>query len=277
MDDRLKQLLAKGREHYEKKEYTLAEPYLREVAEGLPDFADVQNMLGVGYFHQERYDLAQRAFEKALKTNPRYTEAALNLAVTYAELGKYDESMELQAGTLAATVSSRDGLDSFALGKLANMHAELAAAYEDLRMLEPAAREYREALELCPEFADIRTRLGHVMREMGDLVGAEVEYRKAKISKPSYVPARVYLGVALYAQGESDRAITEWEEAIGLDPQNRLAVTSLRIARKLEPQVEEGAGGGATPEASTAGEEPVGEGSAAPPDGEGGGESSTGG
>lgn len=233
MDERLKQLLAKGRKHYEKKEYVLAEPFLREVADALPDFADVQNMLGVTYFHQEQYDLAQKAFEKALKTNPRYTEAALNLAVTYAELGKYDESLELQAGALAATVESAEGVDAFALGKIANMHAELASAYEDLKMLDHAAREYLKALEHCPDFADLRTRYGHVLREQGDLIAAASEYRKAKASKPSYVPARVYLGVALYAQGEKDDAIAEWEEAIGLDPSNRLAVTSLRIVRKL--------------------------------------------
>lgn len=233
MDERLKQLLAKGRKHYEKKEYVLAEPYLCEVAEALPEFADVQNMLGVTFFHQERYDYAQKAFEKALKTNPKYTEAALNLAVTYAELGKYDESLELQAGALAATVESDEGVDAFALGKIANMHAETASGYEDLKMLDHAAREYRKALDLCPDFADLRTRFGHVLREQGDLSGAANEYKRAKESKPSYVPARVYLGVALYAQGEKDEAITEWEEAIGLDPSNRLAVTSLRIVRKL--------------------------------------------
>lgn len=236
MDERLKQLLAKGRNHYEKKEYVLAEPFLCEVAEALPDFADVQNMLGVTYFQQERYELAQKAFEKALKTNPRYTEAALNLAVTYAELGKYDESLELQAGALAATIASAEGVDTFALGKIANMHAEVANAYEDLKMLDHATREYQKALELCPDFADLRTRFGHVLREQGNLPGAADEYEKAKASKPSYVPARVFLGVAKYAQGDKDEAIAEWEEAIGLDPNNRLAVTSLRIVRGLSDE-----------------------------------------
>jgi tetratricopeptide (TPR) repeat protein len=234
MDDRLKQLLAKGREHYQKKEFDLAEPFLREVAEALPDFADVQNMLGVIYHHQERFIHSQAAFEKALKINPRYTEAALNLAVTYAELGMYDESLELQAGAIAsATGGDEEGVDHFALGKLANMHAELASAYEELKMYDHAVREYRQALDLCSEFADLRTRLGHVLREMGDLESAEQEYSKAKATKPSYVPARVFLGVALFARGNKEQAITEWEEAIGLDPANRLALTSLKMDRKL--------------------------------------------
>lgn len=235
MDERLKQLLAKGREHYEKKEFDLAEPYLREVVEELPEFADVQNMLGVTYYHQERYELSQKAFEQALKINPRYTEAALNLAVTYNELGRYDESMELQAGAFAAaTCCGDDGVDPFALGKIANMHAQTANAYEDLRLFDKAAREYTKALELCPDFADLRTRLGHVLREMGEFAKAEEQYAQAKKSKPSYVPARVYLGISMFAQGKKDQALAEWEEAIGLDPDNRLAKSSLAMVKKLE-------------------------------------------
>ncbi len=235
MDERLKQLLQKGRQHYEKKEFTLAEPYLAEVGAELPDFADVQNMLGVTYYHQERYELSQEAFERALKINPRYTEAALNLAVTYNELGRYDESMELQAGAFAAaTCCGEEGVDPFALGKIANMHAHTASAYEDLRLFDAAAREYRQALELCPDFADLRTRLGHVMRERGDFEAAEAEYRKAKETKPSFVPARVYLGIALFAQGKRKESLAEWEGALGLDPDNRLAATSLAMVKKLE-------------------------------------------
>jgi tetratricopeptide (TPR) repeat protein len=235
MDERLRQLLQKAREHYEKKEFDLAEPYLAEVAQALPDFADVQNMLGVTFHHQERYELSQQAFEQALKINPRYTEAALNLAVTYNELGRYDESRELQTGAFAAaTCCSDGGVDPFALGKIANMHAATASAYEDLRLLDAAAREYRVALELCPDFADLRTKLGHVLRERGDLAGAETEYRRAKDSKPSFVPARVFLGIALFAQGQRKEAIAEWEAALAIDPDNRLAKTSLAMVRKLD-------------------------------------------
>jgi len=231
MDDRLKQLLAKGREHYDKREFDDAEPYLTEAAEALPDFADIQNMLGVIFHNQDRLERSQAAFERALKLNPRYTEAALNLAVLYADIGKVDESVELHAGALAAAVSGDEKVDQYALGKIANMHADVADAYEEIGMFENAARQYRQALQVCPDFADLRTRLGNVLREMGDFAGAEAEYRQARQSRPTYVPARVYLGVALFAQGKKEEAIAEWEGAIGLDPDNRLATTSLRMVR----------------------------------------------
>ena len=55
-------------------------------------------------FHdQGQFARAQRAFEAALRLNPAYTEAALNLAVIYNDMGKYREAKEVyQAGAPGA-------------------------------------------------------------------------------------------------------------------------------------------------------------------------------
>jgi tetratricopeptide (TPR) repeat protein len=243
MDDRLKQLLSTGRELYAKGDFDRAEPCLREVAAEAPGFADVQNMLGVIFHHQGKYDLSRRAFERALKLNPRYTEAALNLAVTYNELGKYAEAKAVYENIVDASRSGPRRLDPFASGKIANMHADLARAYEDVRMYEEAAREYREALALCPEFADLRTRLAHALRDSGNIEAAIVEYREAKDVNPSYVPARVHLGVALFAIGQKQEALAEWQQALALDPQNQVAGTYMRMVRQLAVQEEAAADG----------------------------------
>lgn len=238
MDERLRQLLAIGKEHYEAREFVPAEPYLRQVAEALPDYADVQNMLGVTFFQQEKYELAREAFERALKVNPNYTEAALNLAVTYNELGSYAKGAKLHE-SVAAACTEGSSLDPFVCGKIANMHAEIARAYEDYRFFDDAIAQYREALELCPDFADLRTRLGDVLRDSGDVESAEQEYRSAKEANSDYVPARVHLGMALFIQGRADEAIEEWEQALELDPTNRLAQTSLRMVQAAtEPSKE---------------------------------------
>lgn len=228
MDERIRQLLAIGTEHYEAREFVPAEPYLRQVAEALPDFADVQNMLGVTFYQQGKYELAREAFERALKVNPRYTEAALNLAVTYNELGSYTKSRKVHE---SVAPTPEECLDPFVRGKIANMHAEIACAYEDYRVHGEAIKQYREALALCPTFADLRTQLGDVLRDSGDVAAAVAEYRQAKVDNPEYVPARVHLGMALFILGENDEALSEWEEALKLDPDNRLAQTSLRMVR----------------------------------------------
>ena len=128
MDDRLQQLIALGREHYNAGEYEKAEPFLGQVVqEHRPSFADIYNMLGVIYHAQGRFADAEEAFETALRINPSYTEAALNLSVTYNDRGKYDQAREVYAAAVSASHQQPSSLDPFARGKLANMHADLGA------------------------------------------------------------------------------------------------------------------------------------------------------
>ncbi|MGH2900319.1 MAG: tetratricopeptide repeat protein, partial [Solirubrobacteraceae bacterium] len=142
MGDRIEQLIALGREHYNAGEYARAEPFLAEAVAARPSFPDIYNMLGVLYHAQGRFQEAEEAFETALRLNPRYTEAALNLSVTYNDRGKYDRAREVYSRAVSASKSQPDALDQFARGKLANMHADLGAAYAGLAMFDEAVREY---------------------------------------------------------------------------------------------------------------------------------------
>src|SRR5687767_1416498 len=97
MDDHLKQLLLLGREHYQNREYDKAEYLLRQVIDKTDQYADVHHMLGVITHSRGDFGEAERHFERAVELNPNYTEAQLNLMVTYNDLGKYEEARELYA------------------------------------------------------------------------------------------------------------------------------------------------------------------------------------
>ncbi|MFN0248157.1 MAG: tetratricopeptide repeat protein, partial [Kofleriaceae bacterium] len=185
--DRIDQLIAVGREHYHGGEYETAEPFLAEAASARPNFPDLYNMLGVVYHSQGRFQDAEEAFETALKLNPRYTEAALNLSVTYNDRGKYERAREVYTRAVSASVGQPNALDRFARGKLANMHADLGEAYCGLAMFEESVREYSKALDLCPEFADLRVRLGNVYRDMG-VFHAAVAVRAREAAAPGLHP-----------------------------------------------------------------------------------------
>jgi tetratricopeptide (TPR) repeat protein len=60
-------------------------------------------MLGVVYHAQGRFSDAEEAFETALRLNPRYTEAALNLSVTYNDRGKYDRAREVYMRAISSS------------------------------------------------------------------------------------------------------------------------------------------------------------------------------
>jgi tetratricopeptide (TPR) repeat protein len=228
--DRVEQLIALGREHYNAGDYGRAEPFLAEAASARPSFPDLYNMLGVVYHAQGRFQDAEDAFEGALKLNPRYTEAALNLSVTLNERGKYDRARAVYTRAVSAASGAPKLLDGFARGKLANMHADLGAAYAGLAMFDESVREYDKALELCPEFADLRVRLGNVYRDKGDHERALIELQHAAEQRPDYIPARIHLGVTLFSLGRKDDAIAEWRHVLTIDAANKSAKLYLKMA-----------------------------------------------
>jgi tetratricopeptide (TPR) repeat protein len=207
LDDKLKQAIALGREHYEKREYDKAEHFLaRVIAQGGNRFADVHNMMGVVHHDKGRLEEAQEEFLRALDLNPHYTEAALNLAVTYNDLGEYGKAQQVYRTAIARDVRGPDDVDGFAKGKIANLHAELAQAYLDVGM-------------------------PNVYRQTGDLAAAHFELEEAMRVRPAYNAARVAMGILLLVSGQRQKAIEQWEEALRAEPDNKVANMYLRMAR----------------------------------------------
>jgi tetratricopeptide (TPR) repeat protein len=230
MDDHVKQLLLLGREHYQKREFEKAEYLLRQVVAETDRFPDVFDMLGVIAHSRGDFSLAERHFEKAVGLNPNYTEAQLNLMVTYNDLGKYDKARELYSqirhrGQGGAVLS-----DPFAKGKIANMHAEVSQAYLDAGMTPEAIHELERAVSLCPHFVDLRARLAMLYRDTGSPERARDQLNVALEYNARYAPARVMLGVLLLTMGDYDAAMREFESALTTDPDNRNAQMYLRLA-----------------------------------------------
>ena len=229
MDERLKQLLLLGREHYAKREFDKAEPMLREVLENSDRFADVHDMLGVIAHSRGNFIAAERHFERALLINPQYTEAALNLAVTYNDRGKYEAAREVYARIKGRKGDTSEGLDPFARGKIANMHADIGQAYADVGLPREAIAEYQKAVGLCPEFADLRTKLGTLLRQVHELDNAREQCEAAVEARPNFVPARILLGVTLFSMGHLDRAEEQWKKALEVDKDSMSAKMYLRM------------------------------------------------
>ena len=229
MEEHTKQLLMLGREHYQKRDFDKAEPMLRQVIEQDDRLADVHDMLGVICHSRGNFSQAEHHFERALAINPNYTEAALNLAVTYNDRGKYEAAREVYARIKGHPGGSVQGLDPFARGKIANMHAEVAQAYADAGLPRDAIGEYEKAIALCPQFADLRTRLGMLLRELNELSRAREQYEAAVTARPNYVPARMQLGITLLSQGETTAARDEWSKVLEIEPDNARAKMYLRM------------------------------------------------
>ena len=235
MDERVKQSLRIAREHYDRREFDKAEPLLRQILDSTERFADVHNMLGVSAHERRDYAEAEARFRRSLEINPNYTEAALNLAVTYNDLGKYDLARQVHERATAGKRPEDDGLDPFVKGKIANMHAEVGQAYIDAGLIREAVPEFEKAVNLCPTFADLRHRLGQLYKENGDVSRARVQFEAAKHANPRFAQARVALAVLMIAADEKKQAEEELQEVLGIDPDHKTAQMYLRMLRGIRP------------------------------------------
>ncbi len=236
MEAKLRRLLTQGREAYGLGRHVEAERHLRELVDAGIDFADIFNMLGVICHEQSRLSEAVEAFERALAINDRYTEAALNLAVTYNDLGRYDDAKSLYDRTVARSEESTNRIDSYVRGKIANMHADLAQAYSDVGAWDEAIFELRKATALRPDFPDLRVRLGELLQQRGELAAARVELEAAVSARPDFVKAHLVLGVVCLSLGDKPRARVAWQAALALEPGQRAAQAYLRMADSLRPE-----------------------------------------
>jgi len=132
---------------------------------------------------------------------------------------------------MATSAGQPRGLDPYARGKIANMHADLGEVYSGFGMYDEAVREYSKALDLSPDFVDLRARLGNVYRDMGLYNAAIAEFEHAKRLRPEYLPARLHLGVTLFSLGRKDEAIREWQEVLEKDPENKNARLYLKMVK----------------------------------------------
>ncbi len=224
MDEQQRSLLTKAREHYKRKEFERARALLEKLVEGGGTmYADVHNMLGVIHHDQGDLGRAQEQFEAALRINPNYTEAILNLTVTYNEIGRYEDARKLMEhlGQQKGPEGS-ERLEPYARGKIANLHAELGKLYLALGQYEEAIREYRRALAVAPEFPDLRVKLTVALREAGRLSEGLQEIERALEEHPGGIAALTQHGILLYLLGRKDKARRAWEEALYRDPLNKL-------------------------------------------------------
>lgn len=211
--------------------YDEAEVLLQEIVKENPAYANVYNMLGFIYSRRNSPEKAAELFRQALSINPGYTEARLNLAITLADTGAYSEALREYGLAKEREEAKAPTLPTHAQARLANAHADLAKAYQELSLYPQAVEEYRKAIALAPHFADLHCNLARCFLEAGDADQAEAALERALELNPAYADALVQLGLLHHQRRETFQAVAAWEKALASDPANVLAQIYLRMAR----------------------------------------------
>lgn len=218
----LQKLISLGKDLAKARQYDKAEDvFLRILRKH--KLADVYNALGTLYADQGKFNFAEIAFKSALKLNPQYMEAALNLSVVYNNLGLGKQAKAIYKKLQSYGAKSRGAMDPLLMAKLANMHSEIGDLYHSVGEYKLAIRSFEQALDLCPHFIDIQTKLATVYRESGDSSRALKLFSRAKKQAARYAPFWISLGVTHYARNNRAEAKKAWKKALSIEPRNSIA------------------------------------------------------
>lgn len=219
MDVRTEQLVQRGREAFERKDYVAALADLREVLLRHPSFADIRHLAGLCLGFLGQPEAALQEFQRAIEVNEGYVEAHLNSAITLTELGRYDEAklafqrageLEKVGGELPAAVTA----------KLANAHMEVGDLYVAANAYPQAVEQYEVALRLRPQFHDIRHKFARALLELNESGRAEIELRRVLEGNQYFLAARLELGLIHFRCGERELASEHWRRCQEQQPEH---------------------------------------------------------
>ena len=220
---------ARGRTHFERGEIDPALEAFASLLETRENFADIHYMVGVLFENKGDLAAAAESLRKAIRLNPQYAEALLALAAIYEQTGDYDRSREMAERASSTSRGDAGILDPTTRGKLANLQASVGNAYAEAGERREAIEAYRKALDRCPEYHDIRQRLGITLREAGLPHQAAKEFKRCLRANPQLIDARVQLGLTYYSLGRAADALAQWEQVASHAPQREDVQMYMRL------------------------------------------------
>jgi tetratricopeptide (TPR) repeat protein len=199
---------------------------LDALSNGGEQYADIHHQLGVLLHTRGDFARACHHFETALELNPGYTEAALDLAIVYNDLGRYSEAKALLHQNNSRQDSKTDPLTQ---GKIANLHAEVGDAYRSAGLPKEAVLEFRRALGLAPDFVDIRTRLAKALTDAGECEEAAEQLRLILDERPNYTQAALQLALLAISSGDQEEAKLILAQILEQQPDHQRANAYMRM------------------------------------------------
>ena len=189
------------------------QPYDRLSAE---DFFD----LGTAFYQQGEYKQAIERYDRAIKLNPKNTDAYNNRGAAKNDSGDYqgaiaDYDKVIELNPKDAMAYSNRGAAKLALGDN-----------------QEAIANFNIAIELNPKYPTAYYNRGIALCESGDFQGAIADFNIAIELNPKYATAYSNRGYAKHESGDSQEAIADHNEAIKLNPNYATAYYNRGIAKR---------------------------------------------
>jgi tetratricopeptide (TPR) repeat protein len=191
---------------------SLQQAYAGIVLKQNKDYANVWISKGNILYNQGKYGEAVKAYDEAIKIDPKSASAWFNKGLALDELGKYDEVIKAydQAIKLEPNEAAAWNNKGNALGELGK--------YSD------AIKAYDQAIKIYPNEAIYWSNKGGTLNELGKYSEAINACEKAIKLDPNYANSWRNKGNALNALGRYDDAIECLDKAIRLGSKDDLTL-----------------------------------------------------
>jgi len=193
--------------------------HLREAVRIAPNRPLARFDLGVLLARQperEKIEEAVEHFKAAVRLDPEYANAYVNMGIALQALGKKQEA-ERQFRT---ALEIKPGLP--------HAHYNLANFLAEQERVVEAETHYLAALRHDRKYTRAHVNLGGLYFKLGKVDDAIAHYRAALRIAPNFVQAHLNLGVALAADGNKQGAISEFEKVLELLPVGSPLVPKVR-------------------------------------------------
>ena len=233
MDVSTRGIVDVARERFANRDYYGALLALGDLSGSGRDYADIYHLRGLCFSLLDRPDEALQEFDRALALNPRYLEALLHRGLVLNQIGRGSEAAAAFAAAAAAEGPPVAGLSAPIAARLANEHARLGDLYAEAGALAEAVLECRRAVELGPDFHDLRLRLARLLLESGNPLQAREELELILAARPDWVEAKVQLGMARYLAGDTAGARDTWRACRDARPDFERVTAYLAMVERI--------------------------------------------
>jgi arylsulfatase A-like enzyme/predicted Zn-dependent protease len=216
-----------------------------------PDITDAYFSIGNIYFQAQRYKEAVQYFEQALGRKPDDSFAALNIALAYEAMGKFEEAEKFLLGYVAKGFS--DPQFYFMLGnmnyiqkkydqaipyfeKCLASNAESGGSYSLLGAIYivkddlPRAEEcLGKAFEINPRLNNLHYFMAELAEKKGRMAEAEAEYLKELEVSPKHFKTMYNLARVYRQSGDTTKELELLNKCLEADP--RFPLTYFYLAR----------------------------------------------
>jgi tetratricopeptide (TPR) repeat protein len=221
-----------------------------------PDAWPAQNDLGLDMLNQGKFAEAEAHFREALRVLPDYAEAHNNLGLVYLReglrgtvpTGRIEQAVPISPGHPSPPVAAPGAEMSQAANEF-RQALQIKPNYDDARNNLALALQnsgssgvidqYEQSLQARPDDIDTRNDLGLALLQAGRVPEATVQFQQVLKTKPDYIDARNNLGLALLQSGHAPEAIKQFQQALRIKPDfaeahNNLGLALVQVGRLSE-------------------------------------------